>query len=154
MWKASCSAKSSRENTLAGHHLHIDLNALARIGHLLIGFRMKDSFLLLWRKQPRFAHDPEQALQAAGITSLPQPVPQLHHTQVWITAAQIPDQFQLCRCVLIGMTAGPPGLAGQGFHGAVPARFPEVDVRPALVVPPAGPADAVFLCILYQGLPV
>ena len=45
-------------DTLTGHDLHIHLNALARIDHLLIGVRMIDSFLLLWRKRPQFAHDP------------------------------------------------------------------------------------------------
>lgn len=36
----------------------------------------------------------------------------------------------------------------------VPALLPEVDVRPALVVLPAGAADAVLLCVLHQGLPI
>ncbi len=41
------------------------------------------------------------------------------------------------------------GLAGQGCHASVPALFPKVDVRPALVVFPAGAADAIFLCVLH-----
>ena len=51
---------------------------------------MIDRFLLLWRKQPQFAHDPEQALWAAGIAALAQAMPQFHHAQVWITAAHVP----------------------------------------------------------------
>ena len=50
----------------------------------------------------------------AGIlAALPQPVPQLHHTQVWIAAAHVPNQLHLRLCVLIGMAMGPPGQARQ-----------------------------------------
>ena len=43
------------------------------------------------------------------------------------------------------------GLAGKGCHTSIPALLPEVDIRPALVVLPAGAADAVFLCVLHEG---
>ena len=106
------------------------------------------------RKHSQLPHDPEQALWAAGIAPLPQPVPQRHHTQVWITAAQIPDQLQLGLRVLVGMAVRPSGLAGQRLHRSIPARLSEVDVRAALVVLPAGSADAVFLRVFHQGLPI
>ena len=48
----------------------------------------------------------------------------------------------------------PPELAGQRLHHSVPAGLPEVDVRPALVVLPAGPAHAIFLRIFHHGLPI
>ena len=35
-----------------------------------------------------------------------------------------------------------------------PAGLPEVDVRPAFVILPAGTADAVFFRVLHQGLPI
>ena len=53
--------------------------------------------------------------------------------------------------VLVAVRA--PGLAGQRLHAAVPARFPEVDIRPAFVVFPVCTAHAIFLCVLHQGLP-
>ena len=115
-------------NTPAGHYLHIYLDPLAGIGHLLVGFGLVCLFLLRRRKQAQLAHYAKQALRAAGIATLPQPVPQLHHTQVWVTAAHIPDQLQFRLCVLVGMAVGPPGPAGQGLHRSIPAAFPEVDV--------------------------
>ena len=41
------------------------------------------------------------------------------------------------------------GMAGQGCHTSIPALLPEIDIRPALVVLPAGAAHAVFLCVLH-----
>ena len=72
----------------------------------------------------------------------------------WDCAAHIPDQLQLRFCVLVWRAVGPPGLADQGFCSTIPASPPEVDIRPALVKLPAGTADAVFLRVLHQGLPV
>ena len=66
----------------------------------------------------------------------------------------IPDQLQFSFCVLIGMAVGFAGLAGQGCHTPIPAGLPEVDIGPAFVVFPAGAADAIFLCVLHQGLPI
>ena len=81
--------------------------------------------------------------------ALPQTVPESDHTQGWIPAAHIADELQLGLCMLVGVAVRPSGLAGQGCHTTIPALLPEVDVRPALVVLPAGAADAVFLCILH-----
>ena len=141
-------------NTPAGHYFHIHLDTLARIRHLPVRLGFVRFLLLRGRKQPQPAQNAEQALRTAGIASLTQPVPQLHHAQVGIAAAHIPDQFQLRLCVLVGMAVGPSGLTGQGGHTSVPAGFPKVDVRPALVVLPAGTADAVFLRVFHQGLPI
>lgn len=115
-------------NTPAGHYLHIYLDPLAGIGHLLVGFGLVCLFLLRRRKQAQLAHYAEQALRAAGIATFPQPVPQLHHAKVWVTAAHIPDELQFHLCVLVGMAVGPSGTAGQGLHRSIPAVFPEVDV--------------------------
>lgn len=46
--------------------------------------------------------------------------------------------------LFIGMAVRPLGLADQGFYAPVPPAAPEVDIRPALVVLSAGPADAIF----------
>ena len=66
-----------------------------------------------------------------------------------IPAAHVTNEFQLGLRVLVGMAVGASGLAGKGRHTSVPALLPEIDVRPALVVLPAGAADAVFLCVLH-----
>ena len=55
--------------------LHIDLYTLSGMGHLLVGLGSVLLFRLLGRKQTQPAHDPEQALRAAGITPLPKPMP-------------------------------------------------------------------------------
>ena len=46
------------------------------------------------------------------------------------------------------------GLADQGLYIPIPASPPEVDIRPALVVLPAGSADHVFLRIFHEGLSI
>ena len=96
-----------------------------------------------------FTHNTEQTLRTAGVAPLPQPVPQLDHAQRGISAAHVADKFQLGLRVLVGMAVGASGLAGKGRHTSVPSLLPEIDVRPALVVLPAGAADAVFLCVLH-----
>ena len=115
-------------NASAWNDLHIHLDTLARIAHLLVRLRFIKLLFLRWREQAQFTHDPEQALRAAGVTPLPQPMPQLYQSQVRITAAHIPNQFQLCLCMLIGVTVRPPRLTGQRFSRSVPACLPEVDI--------------------------
>lgn len=115
-------------NAPAGHHLHVHLDPLAGIGHLLVRLGFVRFLFLGRRKQPQFAHDTEQTFRTAGIASFPQPVPQLHHAQVRIAAAHIPDQLQFRLCVLVGVVMRPPGPAGQRLHRPIPASFPEVDI--------------------------
>ena len=82
-------------------------------------------------------------------------MPQLHHAEPGGEAAHITDQLQFCLCVLIRMTVGTPRLTGQRFYRSIPANSPEVDVRTVLVVLfPTGMADAVFLSVFHQGLPI
>ena len=141
-------------HAFARNDLHIDLNALSRMGHLLIRLRLVRLFRLFGRKHSHFAHDPEQALRAAGVAPLPQTMPQLNHAEAWIPAVHVADELQLGLCVLVWMAVRTPGVVAQGCRAAVPAPSPEVDVRPAFVVLPAGAADAVFFCVLHQGLPI
>ena len=136
-------------DTGSGNHLHIHLNALTGVGHLLIRLWFVCFFRLFWRKHTHFTHNTEQALRTAGVAPLPQPVPQLDHAQRGIPAAHVTNEFQLGLRVLVGMAVRASGLAGKGRHTSVPALLPEIDVRPALVVLPASAADAVFLCVLH-----
>lgn len=78
-------------DTPAGNHFYIHLNALAGIGHLLIGLWGVRLFLFSRRKQFQPAHDPEQALRAARITPLFQAVPKFNHPQLGVSAAHVPD---------------------------------------------------------------
>lgn len=80
-------------NAATGDHLYIyiHLDTLAGIGHLLVGLWPVGGFLLFRREHSQLPHYPEQALRAAGVAPLPQTVPQLYHTQIWIAAAHVPD---------------------------------------------------------------
>ena len=57
----------------------------------------------------------------------------------------ISDELELLLGMLVGVAVRTSGPAGQGLQGTVVARTPEVDVRPAFVVLPAGTAYAVLL---------
>ena len=133
----------------AGNYFHIHLDPFSRIRHLLVRFWRISLFLLLLWKHPQLTHDPEQALRPASVAALFQAVPQLYQAKLWITAAHIPDQLQLRFGMLVWMAVRTPGLAGQGLHAPIPASTPEIDIGPALVVLPAGPADTIFLRIFH-----
>lgn len=141
-------------NTLARNYLHIHLDTFTRIGHLLVGFGVVRLFLLCRGKQPQFSHDSKQAFRTARIATPPQAMPQLHHTQRRIPTAHIPDQLQLCFCVLVGVAVGSSGLTGQGLQRTIPTFSPEVDIRPAFVILSAGSADAIFFCVFHKGLAI
>ena len=81
-------------------------------------------------------------------------MPQFDHAQRWIPTAHITDELQLLLRMLVWMTVRASGLAGEGRHTSIPTLLPKVDVRPAFVVLPAGAADAIFLCVLHERLPV
>lgn len=66
----------------------------------------------------------------------------------------ISDELELLLGMLVGVAMRTPGLAGQGLQGTVVAGTPEVDVRPAFVVLPAGTAYAVLLRVGEQRLAV
>ena len=129
----------------ARDYLHIHLHPFSRMGHLLVRFWRICLFLFLLWEHPQFAHDSKQA----GIAALLQAVPQLHQAKLRIAAAHIPDQLQFRFGMLVWVALRPPGLAGQGLHTPIPASPPEVDIRPALAVLPAGSADAIFLRIFH-----
>ena len=56
----------------------------------------------------------------------------------------ISDELEFFLCMLPGMAVRTSGLAGQGLQGVVVAGAPEVDVRPAFVVLPAGPTYTIL----------
>ena len=108
-------------DTATRDDLHIHLDSLAGIGHLLIGLWSIGLFLLLFWKHTQLAHHAEQALRPAGIPPLPQTVPQFYQAQGRIVAAHIPDLLQLRFCVLVGMAVRTPGLA-EARDSTLPSR--------------------------------
>ena len=141
-------------NTPPGHYLHIHLDPLTWVIHLLVGFWRIPLFLFLFRKHTHPPHHPEQALRSAGIAPLAEPTPQLYHTKIRISSPHISDELQFLICMLVRMTVWPPGSASQGFHTSVPSGPPEVDIGPSTVIFSAGLADTVFFSVLHQGLPI
>ena len=140
-------------NTAARNDFYVYLNPLTGIGHLLVRLGLVGCFgFRLW-EQAHFPHDPKKAFGTSGITSLAEPVPEFHHAQIGIAAAHILYQLQFCFGVLVRMAVRTPGLAGQGRNISIPARPPEVDIRPAFVVLPAGTADSIFFRIFLKDRP-
>ena len=66
----------------------------------------------------------------------------------------ISDELEFFLGVLPGVAVRTSGPAGKGFQEIVVAGTPEVDVRPAVVVLPAGTAYAVLLRVSEQRLAV
>ena len=66
----------------------------------------------------------------------------------------IRNKLEFLRGVLVRVAMRTSGLAGQGLQGTVVAATPEVDVRPAFVVLPAGTAYTVLLRVGEQRLAV
>ena len=66
----------------------------------------------------------------------------------------IRNKLEFLRGMLVGMAMRTSGLAGQGLQGTVVAGTPEVDVRPAFVVLPAGTTYTVLLRVGEQRLAV
>ena len=81
-------------------------------------------------------------------------MPQFDHRQYWIPTAHVTNELQFGFRVLIRMAVRASGLAGEGRHTSIPTLLPKIDVQPAFVVLPAGTANAAFLGILHQRLPV
>ena len=71
--------------------LDIDLDALAGIGHLLIGLRGIGVLLCRSREQLHTSHDPEQTLRLAGAASFTQPAPEFGQAEGGVPAAHVPD---------------------------------------------------------------
>ena len=62
----------------------------------------------------------------------------------------ISNKLEFFLFMLPGVSVRTSGLTGQGLQGTVVAGTPEVDVRPAFVVLPAGPAYTELLGIVEQ----
>ena len=133
----------------SGDDLYIYLDSFSRTGHLLVRLWRISFFLLLLWEHSQFAHNGKQALRSAGVAALLQAVPQLHQADLWIAAAHIPDQLQLRFGMLVWMAVRTPGLASQRCHTPIPPGTPKVNIRPALVVLPAGSADAILLRVFH-----
>jgi len=131
-----------------GHILHIDLDALPRILHLLI--RLGDVFGIsrLDRHDPLPLHDAIEPGDGTGIAMLPELDPEDNQTSMRIPSAHIGDEFKLLRGMLVGMAVRAPGTVAEGTPGTVVAVHPAVDVLPVDAVADRGLCNAVLLRVL------
>ena len=147
-------AKTVGDDALSGNGLHVDLDALTGISHLLIGL---GDILLLWTgsgEHIEFSHGAEQGYQAASISSPSEPSPQLRHPKPRIPPPHISDQLDLGVGMLSGVTMWAAGLGCQGFDRPIVPTAPEVDGRACFIVLARCLCDTIFLCVLQQGLPI
>ena len=100
----------------ARNNLDVNLNTLAGIGHLLIGFRAVRLLFGLLRQSTHTFQYPVQAFRAARIPALLEPAPQVDESQIGISPPHIPNQLQFRLCMLIGMRMRPLGTIGQRFN--------------------------------------
>lgn len=107
---------------------NIYLYSLARISHLLVGLGLIGWLCWSLRKQSQPFEDAIEALDAASVTTLAKPVPQLGKTELWIAPLHISDELQLIRSMLVRVMMRAFGLVGKRFSCSVPACFPEIDV--------------------------
>ena len=103
----------------ARNNLDVNLNTLARIGHLLIGFRAVRLLFGLLRQSTHTFQYPVQAFRAARIPALLEPAPQVDESQIGISPPHIPNQLQFLFCMLVGMGMRALGTIGQRFNCSI-----------------------------------
>ena len=138
----------------AGYDLHIDLDALAGILHLLVRLRLVRFLLYGFFDEALSPHHPPQAFDCSGIPSFSHSCPQLHDPEPGVSPVHVVDELAFLRGMLVRVAVGTAGLAGKGLQRPVVACKPEIDVRPGSVVLAAGAAHAVLLRVDHQGLAV
>ena len=134
-----------------GDELHIHLNALPGMVHLLI--RLGDILGVggMDSHEPLFFEEAVQSWDGAGITALHEFYPEDNKPCVRVSPAHIGNQLNLFRSMLVGVVAGPSGKVTQGFNGAVIAAFPAVDVLPVGFVLNSGFCNAESVSIINKG---
>ena len=112
----------------------IDLNPLARVGHLLI--RLGNVFGI-WQFHSHLTSFSQEAVKArngTGISPLPKLDPKHHQASVGVPAAHIQDEFDLLRGMLVWMAVRTVGTVGQGLERSVISFPPSVDILAVFVV--------------------
>ncbi len=117
-----------------GNELHIDLNPLPRVSHLLI--RLWDIFRIgrMNRHDTLFFEKPVKTGDEAGITTLQEFHQKNNEGGIRVTPAQIGNEFDFIWSMLIGMMVWAPGTVTQRVQGAIEASFPTVNILPVSFV--------------------
>ena len=100
--------------SITRYDLDVDLDSLTRVLHLLVRLGAM-LFLRLFLLRHSFPmQEPPQAFHAARVSSLSQPSPQLHHTDLGVTAVHVADERELLLGVLVRMVICLPPVRYQG----------------------------------------
>lgn len=133
------------------NELHIDLDALAGVFHLFIGFRY---ILGIGRMNRHDALSAQEAVKPRNGTGVAPPhkfYPEDDQPGIRITPAHIQDKFDLFRGMLARMVMGPSGAFTKGFDRAVITAFPAVNILPVSPVFNSSFRDAELFSIFNQG---
>ena len=120
----------SAHQTGSGDVFHIDLDLLPGVSSLLIGLRLIFGVWQLFCHLSPLFQKAVQAGNRSRVASLTELDPEDHDPCMGISAAHVQDEFDLLRCVLIGMVVRAVRSVSQGGQRAVVPFTPAVDVLP------------------------
>lgn len=138
------------DKTGGGDKLHIDLEALTGIVHLLIrlrdilGVRGMDSHDAL------FFEETVEAGDGAGVAALGELYPEHDKAGIRVTPAHIEDEFGFLRGMLVRVVVGSSGAVAEGLDRAVIAAFPAVDILPVGLIFDGSFRDPKFISIVEE----
>ena len=127
---------------------NIDLNALTGVLHLLIGLGDVFGVRRFDRHNPVPAQDAVKAGDGTSITTLHELDPEHDQPGMRVSTAHVRDEFELLRCMLVGMAVRASGTIPEGVPGAIIAVLPTIDVLPVNAVTNSSLGNAVFMRIL------
>lgn len=137
--------KTGRRNKL-----HIHLNALAGMVHLLI--RLRD--ILRVRRMDGHdtlpAEEPVKPGNGAGVAALHEFYPENDETSIRVAPAHIEDEFDFLRGVLVRVVMRSARVVTERLNGAIKAPFPAVDVLPVGFVFDGSFGNTIFLSIFNK----
>ena len=135
--------KTGRRN-----ELHIHLDTLSRMIHVLIGL---GDILGVRRMDSHDALSGEETVQAsngAGVAALGELDPENDKPGMRVTSTHVFDQPDLIRSVLVRVVMRPAGEIAQGLDRAIIASFPAVDILPVSFILNSRLRDTEFVRIL------
>lgn len=131
-----------------GNNLHIDLEALSWVVHLLIRLwnilrvgRMDGHDALLFEETVK-------AGDGAGVTALHELDPEDDESGMGVAPAHIRDEPDLLWGMLVRVVVRPARAVTEGLNGAVKAAFPAVDILSVGLISDGSVGDTIFLSII------
>ena len=131
-----------------GNKLHIHLNPLPGIRHLLIRFRDVFGIRGMNRHNPLFFEEAVESGDGAGIAALSELNPENDEAGIRITSSHMGDQLFFLRGMLIGVMVRTSGAFTQGFDGAVKTAHPAIDILAVGFIFDSCFGNAILLCVV------